>query len=189
VAWHYLLPLVTDDGVVAEVIADDETIAGPIELSELAALVRGGWLPDDVMISRDREHWENADRIAEFLQALPLDVNRIVREYIAYGEAPLGQESWGWASDRMNHVISGAPDVAWEVVTTLIDVAPSDRSLGFFAAGPLEDLLSQHGPALIARVEEHARTNAKFRRALAQVWRLGMTDDVWQRVRRAADPA
>src|SRR5262249_11409572 len=123
------------------------------------------------------------------LRALPLDRERIVREFIAYGEAPLRQVPWGWASDRMYHIIDGAPEVAWELVTTLIDRAPSDESLGFFAAGPLEDLLSQHGPALIDRVEARAPDNPTFRRALEMLQRLGMTDDVWERVRRAAgDP-
>jgi hypothetical protein len=186
--WYYLLPLVDCDEVVAEVIPDDETIAGPIALPDLAALVRGRWLPDDVMISRDCEHWENADRIAEFLHALPLDRDRIVREYIEYGEA-VGEVAWGWASDRMYHIIDGAPDIAWELVTTLIDVAPSERSLGFFVAGPLEDLLSTHGPHLSARVEDRARANPAFRLALRRLWRLKMTDDVWERVQRAAGSA
>jgi hypothetical protein len=186
--WYYLLPLVDGDRVLADVIPDDETIAGPITLSELAALVRGGWLPDDVTISPDGEHWENADRIEEFLRALPLDRERIVREYIEYGEA-VGEVAWGWASERMYHIIDGAPEVAWELVTTLIDRAPSDESLGFFAAGPLEDLLSQHGPALIDCVEARAPHDPRFRRALGMLRRLRMTDDVWQRVRRAAGAA
>jgi hypothetical protein len=185
--WYYLLPLVDADDVIAEVVPDAETITGPIELSQLTELVRGGWLPDDVMISRDREHWENADGVAEFLLALPLDRDRIVREYIEYGGAPVGQERWGWASDRMRHIIAGAPDIAWELVTKLIDIAPSDEALGYFAAGPLEDLLSEHGPYLIARVEDRSRDNPTFLRALQRVWRSGMTDDVWQRVQRAAE--
>jgi hypothetical protein len=184
--WYYLLPLVDGDDVIAGVIPDAETITGPIELSQLTKLVRGGWLPDDVMISRDRENWNHADSVTEFLLALPLDRDRMIREFVEYGVTPGRQVRWGWASARMYHIIAGAPDIAWELVTKLIDIAPCDEARGFFAAGPLEDLLSEHGPYLIARVEDRARDNPTFLRALQCVWRLGMTDDVWQRVQRAA---
>jgi hypothetical protein len=187
-AWYYLLPFVDADEVIAEVIPDAETIAGPVALSQLTQLVRGGWLPDDVMVSRDREHWENADKVTEFLQALPLDRDRIIREYLAYGTTPVGQVRWGWAGDRMRNIIAGAPDIAWELVTHLIDIAPSERALRYFAAGPLEDLLSKHGPYLIARAEERARENPVFLRALRVVQRLGMADEVWQRVQCAVKP-
>jgi hypothetical protein len=39
-------------------------------------------LPEDVLISRDREDWEYADAVPEFLEALPLDRDRIIREYV-----------------------------------------------------------------------------------------------------------
>lgn len=64
----------------------------------------------------------------------------------------------------------------------MIERAPSDASLSFLAASPLEDLLSKDGPDFIGRVEERARENAKFRRAVGMLRRLGMTDDVWKRV-------
>jgi hypothetical protein len=89
----------------------------------------------------------------------------------------------------MLHMIEGAPDIAWEIVTHLIDIAPSDDALGYFAAGPLEDLLSEHGPYLIARVEERARDNPKFLRAIQALRRLGMTAEVWERVQHAAGRA
>ena len=68
----------------------------------------------------------------------------------------------------------------------MLERAPTDASLGFLAASPLEDLLSKDGPLFIARVEMRAAENVKFRRALGMLRRLGMTDDVWQRVQRAA---
>jgi hypothetical protein len=187
--WYYLLPLVDGDCIETLVVADEDTIVGPIALSQLTALVRGGWLPDDVLISRDQESWEYADSVPAFLEALPLDRDRIIREYIEYGVTPLKEVRWGWASDRMFNIIQGAPDIAWAIVTHLIDLAPSDDALGYFAAGPLEDLLSEHGPYLIARVENRARDNPRFLRAIQALWRLSMTDEVWARVQRAAGRA
>ena len=114
------------------------------------------------------------------LRAIPIDRERIIREFVEYGEAE--NPDWGWASDRMHSILEGAPEIAWELIVELIDRAPSDDSLSFFAAGPLEDLLSKDGPAFIDRVEGRAATNERFRRAVGMLRRLGMADDVWARV-------
>ena len=82
----------------------------------------------------------------------------------------------------MRHIIEGAPELAWELVTGLIDL-PSDDALGYFAAGPLEDLIGEHGASFIDRVEERARTDPRFRRAV-RVVRYGVRDDVWRRLER-----
>ena len=82
----------------------------------------------------------------------------------------------------MFHITLRAPEIAWGLVTELIDRAPSEYALGYFAAGPLEDLLSDHGPSLIDRVEQRAWENPTFLRAVGSLHRLGMTDDVWVRV-------
>lgn len=90
--------------------------------------------------------------------------------------------NWGWASDRMYSMLEAVPEMAWDIIIELIDRAPSDESLSFFAASPLEDLLSKDGPAFIDRVEQRAVHNVQFRRALGMLKRLGMVDDVWSRV-------
>lgn len=180
--WYYLEPYVDGDEVVVCVIADETSIVGPLELSEIADRVRVGRLPDDVMIGRDREHFEYAVCVPEYLRALPMVRERIVDEYLYYGSVP--KPEWGRASYHMFHITKAAPEIAWEIVTELIDRAPSDDALGYFAAGPLEDLLSDHGPALIERVEQRAHENPKFLRAVLSLWRLGTTDDVWARVQR-----
>jgi len=169
---------------------DDETAAhGPVALDALCTLIRTGALPYDVLVSSDETpgpSWVQADTVEEVLRELPLDRERLIQEYIAYGESPSGLENWGWASDRMYSLLENLPEVAWNLIVEMIDRCPSDRSLGFVAASPLEDLLSKDGPAFIARVEQRARDSISFRRALGMLRRLGMTADVWQRVRAAA---
>ena len=86
----------------------------------------------------------------------------------------------------MYSLLDAIPELAWQLIAEMIERSPSDASLGFLAASPLEDLLSEHGQAFIARVEQRAAQSSKFRRALGMVWRLEMTDDVWQRVQQAA---
>jgi hypothetical protein len=168
---------------------DPETVHGPVSLQRLGELIRTGEIPYDVLVSTDRSlevDWVEADRVEQVLSAIPLDRERLMLEYIGYGEAPDGQENWGWASARMHALLEGAPELAWALIVEMINRAPSDNSLGFLAASPLEDLLSADGPAFIERVELLAAANPKFRRALGMLRRLGMSDDVWARVQVSA---
>jgi hypothetical protein len=168
---------------------DDERAFGPVSLSLLAELIRSGELPHDVLVSTRgtlEDTWIQADQVEQLLDAVPLDREKLMQEYIGYGEAPPGQEKWGWASDRMYSLLEALPERAWHLVVEMIERAPSDDTLGFLAASPLEDLLSKDGPAFIERVEQRALESVKFHRALGMMRRLGITDDVWQRVQQAA---
>ena len=59
------------------------------------------------------------------------------------------------------------------------------EAFSLLAAGPLEDLLSEHGPVFIDRLEQEATASKRFDHLLGGVWRLSMTDDVWNRVQKA----
>jgi hypothetical protein len=163
---------------------DPEQCDGPVEFEQLVALMRSGQLPDGVLVSSDMIEWQEADTMERILRAIPIDRERIIREFIEYGEAE--NPEWGWASDRMYSILDGAPEIAWEIIVELVHRAPSDGSLSFFAAGPLEDLLSKDGPDFIDRVEERAAVNERFRRAVGMLRRLGMVNDVWARVQAIA---
>ena len=62
----------------------------------------------------------------------------------------------------------------------------SDQLLANLAAGPLEDLLAQHGERFIERVETLARQEPRFRFTLQMVWRNAISAPVWARLRKAA---
>jgi hypothetical protein len=66
---------------------------------------------------------------------------------------------YGWASELLVDKISNVPEVAWQLILELIEQAPGDEALGWIAAGPLEDLLCDWGPAFIERVEALAHSN------------------------------
>ncbi len=55
------------------------------------------------------------------------------------------------------------------------------------AAGPLEDRLGYHGATFIERIEAEAQRDRRMAWALAGVWQFPMPDDLFERVRRAAD--
>jgi hypothetical protein len=95
-----------------------------------------------------------------------------------------GDAAHSWASDELDHLAWKQPERAWPVILSIIAGGPSDLFLAIVAAGPLEDLLCEHGPAFITRVEEEARRDSHFRHALAGVWGSSrMAADVHARVR------
>lgn len=177
--WYYREPSGTEE--------DDDPVVGPVPLDRVVELLRAGALVEDVPVSVDAVNCRSADEVEQVLEALPFDRERLIREFIEYGEAAVGEERWGWASDRMYAILEGAPELAWTLIKELIARAPSEQSLRFFAAGPLEDLLSKDGELFIERVEQLAELDPKFLHAVATLRRLGMTDDVWHRVQVLAE--
>jgi hypothetical protein len=75
------------------------------------------------------------------------------------------------------------PEDQWTFIRTAMARAETDDELGAIAAGPVEHLLSYHGPAYIGRVEEWAAGDARVARMLTGVWRHLMSDEVWARLR------
>lgn len=104
---------------------------------------------------------------------------RFVRKWFAEWTA----SSFGRATYILNHLIRSRPTDAWERILALIGNAPSEEALGWVAAGPLEDLLCKHGPAMIDRIEREAGVNARLAHCLTGVWGFSRMDrDVWSRV-------
>ena len=88
-----------------------------------------------------------------------------------------------WAVAMLNELAHDEPDTAWLLILELIRQPPSDDAFGCLAAGPLKDLIEYHGPAVIERIEDEARSNPAFRRVLGGVWKTS-TPDVWERIGR-----
>ena len=94
------------------------------------------------------------------------------------------KKEW-WAYEHLYDLIEHRPHEAWDVILDLVARAPRDESLGSIGAGPLEDLLADHSPVFIDRVEQQAAADPRLRTALRNVSRRGMPEVVWERVRQA----
>ena len=75
----------------------------------------------------------------------------------------------------------------WRLVEEISSRKLSDRLISVFAAGPLEDLLAQHGALMIERVEIKAKKEQSFASMLGGVWQNDMSGEIWQRVQAAWD--
>jgi hypothetical protein len=89
------------------------------------------------------------------------------------------------------------PTIAWEAIKAVVSRYSEDelfteretvakRILANTAAGPLENLLAEHGADFIESVELEARRDRRMLWTVGCVWQNSMSDDVWARVQRAA---
>jgi hypothetical protein len=92
----------------------------------------------------------------------------------------LKEEQDFWAFDEVNRIVRRDPAAGWRLTSLLVNKAPSDEALAYVAAGPLEDLLTFHGPALIDHVAVAARADKRLQLALSAVW-LNRANPVWER--------
>lgn len=78
------------------------------------------------------------------------------------------------------------PSEAWRVVERILPLVP-DESLGYLAAGPIEDLIDFHCADFIENIEKLAADDNRFRLALTYL-HIGpwVPDEIAERLRRAA---
>jgi len=121
----------------------------------------------------------NCDDPPGIEHALTPEFERFIDAWFLYEET-----FWAWG--KVNELIEQDPEPAWRVILHIIELSESDDQLGVVSAGPLEDLLSQHGEHFIERAEQLAASNRRFRECLGRVWQSTMSDELWRRVRLAA---
>jgi hypothetical protein len=93
-----------------------------------------------------------------------------------------------WASAALQDLVRDDPENAWVVIGLLVERADEDV-LGSIAAGPLEDLLREHGAAMVSRVEAKARRDPVFKQCLGGVWldARDVPEDVVRRLHAASE--
>ena len=87
-----------------------------------------------------------------------------------------------WAFDAASDLPREAPNLALDFVLETLTKKPTAYQLRVLAAGPLEDVISNHGSEIIERVEIEARRNPQFRYLLGGVWQNATPEDIWKRV-------
>ena len=102
-----------------------------------------------------------------------------------HARAWIVHEQCFWAWDELQRIRDEEGcDATWSYVVAIVEQG-SDEARGQLGAGIVEDLLRDHGPAIIERVEAAAAASRDFRYCLSHVWRGDMPDDLWARVEAA----
>src|SRR5438309_5144484 len=73
-----------------------------------------------------------------------------------------GDASHSWASPELDDIVRDELERGWRILLRLAQQSPDEKFEAILAAGPLENLLSQHGPAFIERVEQQAASDPRF---------------------------
>jgi hypothetical protein len=155
---------------------DDHELRDALLLREHAGIA----LPDDLRVNRVRGAIPPAEVAAAYLAWHDRVFPGPGTEMLEDGDPD------DWARELVTVAVEHTPDHAWDLILALVAAASSERHQAFIAAGPLEDYLSNHGEAVIERVEAQAAADPRFRHVLAGVWQLSMSNEVYARVREAA---
>lgn len=88
-----------------------------------------------------------------------------------------------WAHEDFIDLANEEPETAWECILGVIEIESSEEVLAHLAEGPLEDLLAEHGPTFIDRIEDISKNNIVFARLIKKVWVDGIAADIQNNVR------
>ena len=98
-------------------------------------------------------------------------------------DTPYDEHPDGWAIDWTLNQYGRDPELDWQVIEWIAENTKSRWSSVMLAAGPLENLISEHGESFIERIEGKARRSPRWRFILSGVWPQGRhNSEVWQRV-------
>jgi len=88
-----------------------------------------------------------------------------------------------WAVEHFMEVNYDGPTIeeAMKAILAVLNLNPPNKVTAVLAAGPLEDLIADHGPNVIDEIEKLAKKNSKFKHLLSGVWENGKPE-VWERV-------
>lgn len=118
----------------------------------------------------DLDNHDDPATVTDLRDTQDLDRDAVIAGYIRHAVAGPNDNTDFWACDALNRsIIVAQAEEAWDLVVSLLRRAP-DEILGNIAAGPLEDLVRQHGVVLVDWIEGEARRDSRFRFALGGIW-------------------
>ena len=120
-----------------------------------------------------------------------LDREAVIQAYLRHAALGSADEEYFWGWEAVTEFVRSRPAAeAWELVLELLDRASEDE-VGLVIAGPLEDLVCQHGATLVSEIEQRAVADEYFRWALGGIWlsRGELPDDVLYRIVHASGGA
>ena len=97
---------------------------------------------------------------------------RLIAGYLAHAQAVAHNQpdSHFWAYLLLHRMADRHPGKAWPLVLAVVHRTSDPVTLNYVAADILEDILCIDPQGLVERVEELARTDQHFRKALSDVW-------------------
>lgn len=119
-----------------------------------------------------------------------IQLTSLAESWIAYWKAEENspaREALSEITDVEWTMVRKSPSDAWQLILRILELDKSTEIQEVLSAGPLEDILSYHGEAMIELVEAEARANPAFASLLGGVWQNAMSEEVWARVQAVWD--
>lgn len=120
----------------------------------------------------------------------PSDLKSLAEAWVAFWLAEAGsaeREALFWVCDHEWDLVRSEPLVAWAMILEIFKINSSNKIQEVLAAGPLEDLLAEHGTRVIDLVEFEAKKSRAFAKLLGGVWQNSMNDEIWKRIQAVWD--
>ena len=76
---------------------------------------------------------------------------------------------------------------ALKIIDEIHELVIEPEQVAIFAGGPLEEFLARQDLVVIDEIEARAANDPRFAHALGAVWRHGMSDETWARIKRCRD--
>ena len=92
-----------------------------------------------------------------------------------------------WIS--LSDLIENCNELALEAILKIVKQDNSDTILANLAAGPLEDLLRYADERTLQAIERAAKSDAYVRKALGAVWKGGIPEKTWERIKLVSGPS
>ncbi|HYR97953.1 MAG TPA: hypothetical protein VEO58_03000 [Gemmatimonadales bacterium] len=105
----------------------------------------------------------NTDDPPGVASALAPDEEAVVASWFVYNA-----KFWSW--EALRQLVENDPETAWQAIEMLVGHPNAEDVLDIIGAGPLEDLLAEHGERFVTRVEQRALHDDRFRACLGGVW-------------------
>lgn len=99
----------------------------------------------------------------------------------------LEKELSSWATEALTTAIENDSIYALEIIDEIHELANEPEQVAIFAGGPLEEFLARQDLVVIDEIEKRAANDSRFAHALGGVWRHGMSDETWSRIKQCRD--
>ncbi|WP_421567530.1 DUF6869 domain-containing protein [Stenotrophomonas sp. PD6] len=87
-----------------------------------------------------------------------------------------------WSALELNMLCIEEPEQAWELVVEIFESSSDPWVFENLGAGPLEALLSLHGPSTLKAIESYTSKSSDFLGVVAHVWLNALPSDVAKRL-------
>jgi len=98
------------------------------------------------------------------------ELNALTDVYLRRPPSQSSGDFWAWEEVERRVRVSLAQ--GWEVIQALVEKADAENSLGYVAAGPLEDFVDIYGDAGLDVIAATCETDEKMQFALSGIWLL-----------------